>query len=63
MEQKKAMAAVFASLPCKVLWRLSKKEIPDAAAVAELGLGNNTKAYSSILTAIFPELEKPCAGL
>ena len=37
------MAAAFATLPCKVLWRLTPKEIPDASAIAELKLSNNTK--------------------
>jgi glucuronosyltransferase len=37
------MAAAFASLPCKVLWRLTAKEVPDQDAVAALNLGNNTK--------------------
>ena len=37
------MAAVFSRLPVKVLWRLLPSEIPDAAALAQLGLGNNTK--------------------
>lgn len=37
------MAAEFGKLPCKVLWRLSNKEIPDEDSVAELGLANNTK--------------------
>jgi hypothetical protein len=39
-----AMAAVFARLPCKILWRLTQKEVPDQAALAQLRLGNNTKA-------------------
>ena len=38
------MAATFARLPCKVLWRLTLEEVPDEAAMAQLGLGNNTKA-------------------
>ena len=37
------MAADFGKLPCKVLWRLSNKEIPDEDSIAELGLANNTK--------------------
>ena len=37
------MAAHFGKLPCKVLWRLSNKEIPDEDSIAELGLANNTK--------------------
>lgn len=37
------MAAAFASLPVKVLWRLFSKEIPDAAAMTALRLANNTK--------------------
>jgi hypothetical protein len=43
------MAAVFARLPCKVLWRLSPSEVPDQAALAQLRLGNNTKARSLLL--------------
>ena len=37
------MAAAFAGLPVRVLWRLSEAEVPDQAALAELHLGNNTK--------------------
>ena len=37
------MAAEFGKLPCKVLWRLSNKEIPDEDSIAELGLADNTK--------------------
>ena len=35
------MAAAFAELPCKVLWRLTSSEIPDASA--SFRLGRNTK--------------------
>jgi hypothetical protein len=35
-----AMAAAFASLPCKVLWRLSEQEI---AVTDRLSLGSNTR--------------------
>ena len=38
------MAAAFAKLPCKVLWRLTPKEVPDQAAIAALNLGANTQA-------------------
>ena len=38
------MAAAFATLPCKVLWRLTPKEVPDQAAIAALKLGTNTQA-------------------
>ena len=31
------MAAAFAELPCKVLWRLTSSEIPDASASFRLG--------------------------
>ncbi len=41
-EELMSMAAAFATLPCKVLWRLTPKEVPDEAAVAALNLGNNT---------------------
>ena len=37
------MAAAFAALPVKVLWRLAPSEVPDEAALAELGIGSNTK--------------------
>jgi hypothetical protein len=37
------MAATFARLPCNVIWRLTPEEVPDQAAMAQLGLGNNTK--------------------
>lgn len=37
------MAAVFSELPVKVLWKLTKGEVPDAAALAELNIGDNTK--------------------
>ncbi len=37
------MAASFATLPAKVLWRLALSEVPDEAAIAELGIGKNTK--------------------
>ena len=39
-----SMAAAFATLPCKVLWRLTPKEVPDQAAIAALKLGTNTQA-------------------
>ena len=42
-QQLRSMAAAFAALPCKVLWRLTPKEVPDEAAIAALGLGNNTQ--------------------
>lgn len=41
--QLASMAAAFASLPCKVLWRLTAKEMPDQAAIAALNLANNTR--------------------
>ncbi|EIE24827.1 UDP-Glycosyltransferase/glycogen phosphorylase [Coccomyxa subellipsoidea C-169] len=41
--EQRAMAAAFAKLPVRVLWRLSKSEVPDESAIAELKLGNNTK--------------------
>ena len=37
------MAAAFSKLPVRVLWRLSKSEVPDESAITELNLGNNTK--------------------
>lgn len=42
------MAAAFARLPVRVLWRLQKSEVPDEAALAELHLGNNTKARAPL---------------
>ena len=42
-DQLASMAAAFARLPCKVLWRLTAKEVPDQAAMAALNLANNTK--------------------
>jgi glucuronosyltransferase len=44
------MAATFASLPCKVLWRLTPSEVPNEAALAQLRLGNNTKVLSTCLS-------------
>ncbi len=44
------MAAAFAALPCKVLWRLTPKEVPDQAAIAALGLGNNTQVLGQLTT-------------
>ena len=43
------MAAAFAKLPSRVLWRLSKSELPDEHAIADLHLGNNTKASAPLL--------------
>ncbi len=43
------MAAAFAKLPVRVLWRLSKAEIPDQSAIAKLHLGNNTKVRSLLI--------------
>ena len=49
------MSAAFARLPVRVLWRLSKSEVPDQDAIAALNLANNTKVspemlpYNSIL--------------
>ncbi len=37
------MAAAFVQLPARVLWRLSKSEVPDQNAIGALNLGNNTK--------------------
>ena len=42
-DELSSMAAAFAALPCKVLWRLTRKEVPDEAALAALKLGNNTQ--------------------
>jgi len=43
VRERQAMAAAFAALPVKVLWRLAQSEVPDEAALAELGIGSNTK--------------------
>ena len=52
-EQLVSMAAVFAKLPCKVLWRLKPREVPDADAIAKLQLGNNTQvAFPSVSRAV-----------
>ena len=53
------MAAAFATLPCKVLWRLTAKEIPDASAIADLKLSNNTKV-STLSACYFPACVKCC---
>ena len=45
-KERLAMAATFAKLPVRVLWKLSKGEVPDEAALAELNLGPNTKVGS-----------------
>ncbi len=47
LAERQAMASAFAAMPAKVLWRLSPSEVPDDAALAELGLGNNTKVLFS----------------
>ena len=49
------MAEALAKLPCKVLWRLSPREIPDEAVVAGLNLGANTKVCTPI-TFVFWDL-------
>ena len=53
------MAAAFARLPARVLWRLSHSEVPDEAALAELQLGNNTKVCLIVL--ISPESGIECS--
>ena len=47
LPERQAMASAFAAMPAKVLWRLSPSEVPDEAALAELGIGNNTKVLVS----------------
>ena len=47
-----SMAAAFAQLPCQVLWRLTRKEAPDAAALAALHLGNNTQVVLGIFSTL-----------
>ena len=49
-QQLVGMAAAFATLPCKVLWRLTPKEVPDASAIAELKLSNNTKVGMPLIS-------------
>lgn len=44
LKERQALSALFAKLQLRVLWRLSKTEIPDHAAIRELHLANNTKA-------------------
>ncbi|BDA49336.1 UDP-glucuronosyltransferase 2A1 [Coccomyxa sp. Obi] len=46
LKERQAMAAAFAQLPARVLWRLSKSEVPDENALAALTLGNNTKVVT-----------------
>ena len=41
-----SMAADFGALPCKVLWRLTPKEVPDAAALKALDLSDSVKVKS-----------------
>ncbi|BDA49333.1 UDP-glucuronosyltransferase 2A1 [Coccomyxa sp. Obi] len=43
LKERQAMAAAFAKLPARVLWRLSKSEVPNQNAITALNLGNNTK--------------------
>ncbi|CAL5226014.1 g8820 [Coccomyxa viridis] len=47
-EELTGMAAAFATLPCKVLWRLTRKEVPGDAALATLKLGGNTQVVMSV---------------
>lgn len=47
--ERQAMAAAFAAMPAKVLWRLSPSEVPDEAAIAKLGIGHNTKVLLSLI--------------
>lgn len=42
------MAAAFAKLPCKVLWRLTRKEVPGDAALATLKLSSNTQVSPNL---------------
>ena len=43
-QERQALAAAFARLaPLRVLWRLTRAEVPDDAALEALHLGNNTK--------------------
>ena len=62
-EQRMLMAADFGKLPCKVLWRLSDKEIPDEAAIAELGLADNTKVILVLGCPSRPALQAIAADL
>jgi hypothetical protein len=55
--ERQALSALFAKLPVRVLWRLSKTEIPNQAAIDELHLANNTKAKPSC--AILLKTETP----
>ena len=49
LAERQAMASAFAAMPAKVLWRLSPSEVPDEAALAELGIGSNTKVLFSLV--------------
>ena len=67
-QQLIGMAAAFATLPCKVLWRLTPKEIPDAGAIAELKLSNNTRvgmpfvSHRSLVSCICEVLQRTCSS-
>lgn len=54
LTERKAMAAAFARLPVRVLWRLSDSEVPDQAALAELNVGNNTKVRVGEILGLYP---------
>ncbi len=41
------MGRAFSRLPVRVLWKLSKKDVPDQAALEALGLADNVKACSA----------------
>ena len=43
LQDRQRMAAAFADLPVRVWWRLAQSQVPDQAAVDQLGLGDNTK--------------------
>ncbi len=60
------MAAEFGKLPCKVLWRLSNKEIPDEDSIAELGLADNTKVtrcFDGACHTVVADLTRQIPGL
>ena len=40
---RQAMAAAFGTMPVKVIWQLPESDLPDQAALRQLGTGNNTK--------------------
>ena len=63
LSQRRHMAEVFAKFPCKVLWQLSPKEVPNVAAVADMHMGNNTKVPTHSPVGITPSTLLCCTTL